>query len=284
MAAGLVLLLLCIAAFTIASRSFVIVNAWEEGLVFRYGRMIKKLSPGLNTILPFIDVIAVIDMRIRSIDVPPQKVITGDNAVIFIDAIIYYRPLDAEKMILRVAQFDKATVAMAQTTMRAIIGDMNFDSVNSERDKINARMESEMNNLAEQWGMQLISVEINEIEMGSSTLYKAIAQQVRAERLKRAAILESEGVKESLIINALGEKEAIYKVADGQAAAKIIRSVGEAKSIGIVAEEAKKISGNALSLWELEMWKDVSSGENANVLLPYNIKDFMKCMRGVGGK
>ena len=281
---GLVLLLACVVLFVGASRSFVIVNAWEQGVIFRYGRFIKKMAPGFNIILPFIDVVAVIDMRMRSIDVPHQKVITKDNAIVNIDAIIYYTPLDAEKLILNIAEFDRATVAIAQTTMRAIIGEFILDNLNSEREKINARLVQDVAKFAQSWGMNIISVEINEVQMTSEELYFAIAMEVKAERLRRAAVLESEGEKASTILRAQGECEMIKMIADGKATAKVIMADGESKAIRIVAKEALGISGNALSLWELGLWKDMSSGKESNVLLPYNIKEFMKCMKGVGGR
>jgi regulator of protease activity HflC (stomatin/prohibitin superfamily) len=281
---GLVFLSVAIGILTIVSRSFVIIQQYEEGLVFRYGRFIRKLPPGVNFVLPLIDVVGVVDMRIRSIDVPRQKVISSDNAVVGLDAIIYYRPIEAEKLILNVAQYEIATIKLSQTALRSIVGDMQFDALNSERNEINGRLNKALAQLGNKWGIEIIRAEIGQIIPQSNSLRNALLWQVRAERLKRATILESEGMRDSLVINAQGARQAIETTAQGRAKAKVNLAQGEAQGIGIVSHEAKKIEGSALSIWEIGTWKALSSSKNSNVVLPYNLNEFMACMKGIEGK
>ena len=280
---GIAFLLVFIAAFTVAGRSFIVINQYEEGLKFQYGRYLTKLLPGINFIIPFIDVIAVVDMRIRALDVPTQKVITKDNAFVGIDAIIYYKPANAERLVLNVAQYEVATIKISQTHLRAIVGEITFDSLNSEREYINKRLSEGLARLTESWGMNIISAEINEVSPLSNSLISALTKEVRAERMKRATILESEGRKESFVLSAQGVKQATETVAAGLAKAAVNVAAGEAEAIGIVAKEAGHIEGSALTIWEINMWKTVSQNKSSTVLLPYNIKDFIKCLKGIEG-
>lgn len=281
---GLVFLLAAIGILTALSRAFVVIEQYEQGLVFRYGRFMRKLGPGVNFILPLIDVVGVVDMRIRSIDVPTQKVISSDNAVVGLDAIIYYCPVEAEKLILNVAQYEIATIKLSQTALRSIVGDMPFDALNSEREEINKRLNAALSSLGNKWGIEIIRAEIGRITPLSDSLRHALLWQVRAERLKRANILESEGMCESLIINAQGERQAIETIAQGRSKAQVNLAHGEAQGIGIVAAEAKKIEGAALSIWEIGTWKALSSSKKASVVLPYRLNEFMACMKGIEGK
>ncbi len=281
---GLVFLIIGITFFSLVSRSFIIINQYEEGVKFRYGRYVSKLTPGINFIIPLIDVISIVDMRIRSLEVPSQKVITKDNTVVKIEAVIYYRPTDAEKIILNVAQYELASIWRAQTSLRAIIGDMTFDNLNSEREHINKELTNNLKEITESWGIKIISAEIGEVSVTSAALAYALAREVRAERIKRACILESEGTREAAVLNAQGIKQATETLATGLATAKINIAQGESGAIEIVSKEAQNIVGPALSLWELNTWKRISSSPDATVILPYNISGWMECMNGIEGQ
>ncbi|MCX6778173.1 MAG: SPFH domain-containing protein [Candidatus Micrarchaeota archaeon] len=172
---GIVFLLLGIAVFAIAARAVIFIYQYEEGVRFRYGRYLSKLPPGPNFLVPLIDVVSIVDMRIRSMEVPPQKVVTSDNAVVMIEAVIYYRPIDAEKIILHVAQYEKASVLLSQTSLRAIVGEMIFDNLNSEREYINRRLKESLDRLAESWGIMIISAEIGEVNPEAGARGKAQA-------------------------------------------------------------------------------------------------------------
>ncbi|MEW6529065.1 MAG: SPFH domain-containing protein [Candidatus Micrarchaeota archaeon] len=284
MGIGVIFLIIGIAFFMLISRSFIVINQYEEGVKFRYGRYVGKLNPGINFLIPLIDTIKIIDMRIHSIDVPHQNVITKDNATVKIEAIIYYRIVDAEKVVLNIAQYESASIWRAQTSLRAIIGDMVFDSLNSEREYINQRLTNAIKGIGLAWGIEIISAEIGEVKVDSSSLFDALVKQVRAERLKRACILTSEGMRESAILNAQGIKQATETTAFGLSQAKINVAQGEAESIKLVSDSARSnLIGPALTLWELNMWKTISSNSNTTAVLPYDVTNWMNCMKGVEG-
>ncbi|MBS3068108.1 hypothetical protein J4450_05370 [Candidatus Micrarchaeota archaeon] len=280
---GLEILLIIVGFFTVIARSFIIIRQYEQGLKFRYGRYIAKLNPGINFIVPMLDVVAIVDMRIRTIAVPPQKVITKDNGIVKIDAVIYYRPLDAERLLLNIANYEIATIKLAQAYLRSVVGEVSFDELNSKREYINGKLREYLLKFVESWGMQVIAAEISEVLPAIQSLSAALIKEVRAERIKRAVILESEGAKEAAIINASGERQATETVASGTATAKVNVAKGEAEGIGIVAKEAKGITDNALSIWEINTWKVLSKSKSSTVLLPYNIREFIKCLKGIEG-
>src|SRR3989338_1987419 len=280
---GLEILLIIVGFFTVIARSFIIIRQYEQGLKFRYGRYIAKLNPGINFIVPMLDVVAIVDMRIRTIAVPPQKVITKDNGIVKIDAVIYYRPLDAERLLLNIANYEIATIKLAQAYLRSVVGEVSFDELNSKREYINGKLREYLLKFVESWGMQVIAADISEVLPAIQSLSAALIKEVRAERIKRAVILESEGAKEAAIINASGERQATEAVASGTATAKVNVAKGEAEGIGIVAKEAKGITDNALSIWEINTWKVLSKSKSSTVLLPYNIREFIKCLKGIEG-
>jgi regulator of protease activity HflC (stomatin/prohibitin superfamily) len=186
---GIFLLIIIIA--TILSRSLRIVREWERLIVLRLGKFIGIRGPGLAFLVPFVDRGLIVDMRINTIDVPKQEVITRDNVTIRIDAAVYYRVIDPERAILRVRDYNYAIALLAQTTTRDVIGQLDLDDVLTKRDEINRRIQNIIDSVTEPWGVKVSMVTLKAVELPEGMI-RAMAHQAEAERIRRARIIEAE--------------------------------------------------------------------------------------------
>jgi regulator of protease activity HflC (stomatin/prohibitin superfamily) len=169
-----------------------IVQQYEAGVLFRFGRIVDVRTPGLNIIIPFVDVLRKIDLRIITLPIPPQKIITKDNVSVDVSAVAYYKIVDAVKSVVAIQDVDAAIDQIAQTSLRNIVGKFQLDEVLSERVTINAEITKILDTYTEVWGVVVSSVEIKDIELPDS-MQRAIAKQAEAEREKRAKIISAEG-------------------------------------------------------------------------------------------
>lgn len=169
-----------------------IVQQYEKGVVFRFGKIISIREPGLNLIVPFIDWIRLVDMRIVTLPIPPQKIITKDNVSVDISAVAYFKIVDAVKSIVAIQDVYAAIDQIAQTSLRNIVGKFQLDEILSERITINAEITKILDTYTEAWGVVVKSVEIKDIELPDN-MRRAIAKQAEAEREKRAKIISAEG-------------------------------------------------------------------------------------------
>lgn len=192
-------------------KSVKIVRPHERGLVERFGEYKRTASPGITFILPFIDALQKIDLRERVIDVPPQDVITEDDAVVTVDALVYFEVRDPLRVAYKVENFELAATKLAQTSLRDIIGGMELDETLTSRNKINSRLEEILDEATDRWGVNITRVELQKIEPPED-LVEAMAQQMKAERNRRATIREAKGIKQAEILKAEGEADAIQKV------------------------------------------------------------------------
>jgi len=182
------LLVLLVAASTVR-----IAREYERGVVFRLGRLIELRGPGLFLILPFgIDRLTKVDLRVITLEVPPQEVITSDNVTVKVSAVIFFQVLDARAAITRVFNFVMATSQIAQTTLRAVLGQSSLDELLSGRDKINQTLKTIIDQQTEPWGIKVSAVEVKDAEL-APTMVRALARQAEAEREKRAKIIATEG-------------------------------------------------------------------------------------------
>ena len=186
---GIFLLIIIVA--TILSRSLRIVREWERLIVLRLGKFVGIRGPGLVFLVPFVDRGLVVDMRINTIDVPKQEVITKDNVTIRIDAAVYYRVIDPEKAVLRVRDYNYAIAMLAQTTMRDVIGQLELDDVLTKRDEINRKIQNIIDSVTEPWGVKVSMVTLKAVELPEGMI-RAMAHQAEAERIRRARIIEAE--------------------------------------------------------------------------------------------
>jgi regulator of protease activity HflC (stomatin/prohibitin superfamily) len=186
---GVIVLLAIIIVFS----SLRIANEYERGVVFRLGRLIPLKGPGLFFIIPFgIDRLVKIDLRVITLEVPPQEVITNDNVTAKVNAVIYFQVVDAQRAVVQVLNYINATSQIAQTTLRAALGQATLDELLANREKINQNLQKIIDEQTEPWGIKVAVVEIKDVEL-PSTMQRAMAKQAEAEREKRAKIINADG-------------------------------------------------------------------------------------------
>lgn len=183
---------LAISALVLMFLGLRIVQQYEKGVVFRFGKIVSIREPGLNLIIPFIDWIRLVDLRIVTLPIPPQKIITKDNVSVDISAVAYFKIVDAVKSIVAIQDVYAAIDQIAQTSLRNIVGKFQLDEILSERITINAEITKILDAYTESWGVVVNSVEIKDIELPDN-MQRAIAKQAEAEREKRAKIISAEG-------------------------------------------------------------------------------------------
>ncbi len=209
-------------------RSIVIIRPHQAGIVERLGRYVKTLGGGFHFIIPFMDKIIRVDLREQVVDVPAQEVITKDNVIVTVDGIIYYKVVRPEDVTYKVSNFVRAAIALAQTNLRNIIGELSLDDTLTSREIINTKLRSVLDEATDGWGVKVTRVEIKRIDPPTDVM-QAMHKQMKAEREKRAMILEAEGVKEAQIQKALGVKQA-----------QILKAEGEAKAMELIAKATKE--------------------------------------------
>jgi len=276
--------------FVIAASSIKIIRPYERGLVERLGKFRKELGAGLHIIVPFFDRLIKVDMRERVIDVPPQEVITKDNVIVTVDAVIYYEVTDAYKVIYNVSNFDIATIKLAQTNLRNVIGELELDQTLTSRERINLKLREVLDEATDKWGVRITRVEIKKIDPPKDIM-EAMSKQMKAERTKRAAILEAEGVKQAQILRAEGEKSAAILKAEGEAEA--IKKVAEANKYRLIAEaegQAQAIlnvfkaihEGNPnkeiITLKYLEALAKMAEGNASKIFMPYETSSLLSSL------
>jgi len=215
---GTLLVVILIFLFLVAMMGIKVIRPYELACVERLGKYQRTVQPGLNFILPFLDRLIKVDMREQVVDVPPQEVITKDNATVTVDAIIYYEVTDPVKVLYNVAQFRLATVKLAQTNLRNVVGDLSLDESLTSRERINTKLRDVLDEATDKWGAKVTRVELQRIEPPGDVT-EAMHRQMKAERERRAVVLEAEGFKTAAILRADGEKQAKILEAEGHAAA-----------------------------------------------------------------
>ena len=225
-------------ALIMVARSARIVSQYEKGLIMRLGKYRATVGSGLTFLVPMIEDLLKVDMRERVIKVEPQEVITKDNVLVTVDAVIYYRIIDPVKSTFEVQNFAYAATILAQTNLRNLIGDKSLDETLTARDTINANLRNVLDEATNTWGVKVTRVEVQKIDPPAD-ITEAMSRQMKAERTKRAQILEAEGVKQSQILQAEGSKQASILKADGEAQARILQANAEAKAIEVTSQAAE---------------------------------------------
>ena len=235
MSAGLVVLIaLAVVVFIILARSIRIVPQARAGIVERLGRYQRTLNPGLALLVPFVDRLRpLIDLREQVVSFPPQPVITEDNLVLGIDTVVYFQVNDPKAASYEIANYIQAIEQLVVTTLRNVIGGMTLEDTLTSRDKINAELRTVLDEATGKWGIRVNRVEIKSVDPPGS-IQEAMEKQMRAERDKRAAILQAEGYKQSQILTAEGEKQSSILRAEGQRESQRLYAEGQAKAIETV--------------------------------------------------
>ena len=234
----LLLVVVLFIALVSLARSARVVKQYEKGLVLRLGRYRHTVDSGLTFLVPMVEGLISVDMRERVIMVEPQKVITKDNVSVTVDAVIYYRISDPVKATFEVQNFALAATTLAQTNLRNLIGDKSLDETLTARDTINANLRAVLDEATNTWGVKVTRVEVQKIDPPAD-ITEAMSRQMKAERDKRANILEAEGVKQAQILAAEGVKQSEILKAEGDAQARITRATAEARAIEMVSNAAE---------------------------------------------
>ena len=213
-------------------------NKYENGIVMRFVKFHGITDSGLTFIVPFTDTIVRVDMREQVISVPPQKLITKDNVTVEVDAVVYYKVVDPVKSQFEVQDFGYACTTLAQTNLRNLIGDRTLDETLVARDMINTNLRHVLDEATNNWGVKVTRVEVQKIDPPRD-ITEAMSRQMKAERDKRAAVLEADGIKQSQILQAEGFKQSEILKAEGDAQARITRANAEAEAIRLVSTAAE---------------------------------------------
>ena len=225
-----------------------ILQEYERGVVFFLGRYQTVKGPGLILLIPFLQKMTIVDLRVNVMDVPTQDVISRDNVSVKVNAVIYFRVVAADKAIINVANVFEATSQLAQTTLRSVLGQHELDDMLAERDKLNSDIQAILDTRTDNWGIKVANVEIKHVDLDESMI-RAIAQQAEAERSRRAKV-----------INAEGEQQAAQKLAEAA------RTLGGEKQ--------------ALQLRYLQTLKDIAGEKSSTIVFPLPI-DLIEPLKGI---
>jgi regulator of protease activity HflC (stomatin/prohibitin superfamily) len=266
---GVVLFVVLIFCLVILFRSARIVRQYEKGLVMRLGKFHALAPSGLTLIMPIIDDLIRVDMREQVITVPPQKLITKDNVTVEVDAVVYYKVVDPMKSQFEVQDFGYACTTLAQTNLRNLIGDRTLDETLVARDMINSNLRHVLDEATNNWGVKATRVEVQKIEPPRD-ITDAMSRQMKAEREKRAAVLEAEGIKQSQILQSEGKKQSEILKAEGDAQARITRANAEAEAIKMVSTAAETyFKERAETMRRLEVLNNTLA-QNTKYIVPSN--------------
>jgi len=258
-----------------------IVQPYEQAIYMRLGKFVKVLNQGLNMVFPLVNRVVKLDLRTQVLDVPSQEVITRDNSPVNVDAIIYIKVTDPKNAFFEVTNYRMATVYLAQTTLRSVVGEMELDEILSNREKINIQLRDILDESTDKWGVKVEAVEIRELDP-AKRVKDAMEEQTSSERrrraailqadgLKRAAILEAEGKKKSMILEAEGLRQSMILEAEGKRLAVILEGQGDAQRLRIMAVGAAALDAKAMSVLSMETLKSVGEGESTKFFFPLEL-------------
>ncbi|MEY9847318.1 SPFH domain-containing protein [Streptacidiphilus sp. MAP5-3] len=279
----IVLVIVAVFVFVVLLRTIQVIPQAQAAIVERFGRYTRTLNAGLNIVVPFIDTVRNrLDLREQVQPFPPQPVITQDNLVVNIDTVIYFQVTDPRAATYEVQSYLQAIEQLTITTLRNIIGSMDLESTLTSRETINAGLRGVLDEATGKWGIRVNRVELKAIEPPTS-IQDSMEKQMRADRDKRAAILQAEGERQSAILKAEGKKQADVLQAEGEAQAAVLRADGEAAAIRTVFDAIH--SGDAdqklLAYKYLETLPQIAQGDaNKLWIIPSEVGEALK---GVGG-
>jgi regulator of protease activity HflC (stomatin/prohibitin superfamily) len=275
MAAIIVLAVLAFLLFVLAFTTIKIVRPYQRGVVERLGRYKGTVDPGLRIIVPFVDRIHMVDMREQVVEVPAQEVITSDNVVVSVYAVIYHEATDAKRLMYNVANFELAVTKLAQTNLRNLIGDLDLDDALTSSAKINTHLRDILDDSTDKWGVRVVRVEIQRIDPPPDVV-QSMHHQMQAERTRRAVVTEAlgvrraEGEKQAAILEAQGRSEAIQRLADAEKYRETAVAEGEAAATRSVfsAIHDGDPTPDLIALKYLEALQAVADGQATKIFLP----------------
>jgi regulator of protease activity HflC (stomatin/prohibitin superfamily) len=263
----IVLLIVTALVFITLARTIRIVPQARAGVVERFGRYSRTLNAGLAIVVPFIDRIReMVDLREQVVSFKPQPVITEDNVVVSIDTVIYFQVTEPKAATYEIANFIQGIEQLTVTTLRNVIGGLDLEETLTSRDQINQQLRGVLDEATGKWGIRVNRVELKAIDPPGS-IQESMEKQMRAERDKRAAVLNAEGVKQSQILEAEGEKQSAILRAEGQRQATILAAEGQAQAIGTVFQAIHKGDADPklLAYQYLQTLPQIAQGESNKV-------------------
>ena len=287
---GIIIAVIVIVLFVLGIR---IVRPYQRGVVERFGRYARTAESGFRWIIPFVDRMTKVDMRENVVDVPPMEVITKDNVAVTVDAVVYYRATDAVKLIYNVTNFYLAATKLAQTNLRNVVGELTLDESLTSRERINGQLRDILYDATEQWGVEIVRVELQRIEPPADVT-NAMHRQMKAEREKRAVILEAEGerqaaiekaegIKQSSILEAEGKAQAIREVADAEKAQRILHSEGEAAAVqNVLAQLHAEDTETYIAVRYVESLKAIADGNAPKIFMPTEMSGLASATGAIG--
>lgn len=289
----ILLIIIAVVIIVVIGAGTKIIRPWQKGLVERLGKYQRTVDSGLTIIMPFIENIAKVDMREQVVDVPPQAVITKDNVAVDVDAVVYYEITDPVKVQYNITNFYLAATKLAQTNLRNLIGDLALDESLTSRETINNALRQVLDDATDKWGARVTRVELQRIEPPKDVT-EAMHRQMKAERERRAvileaegtktaAILEAEGKKQAQILNAEGEAEAIKRVADADKYQKLTVAQGEAQAIEFVFGAIHKgdPTNDLIAIRYLEALQKIADGKATKIFLPLETTGILGSIGGI---
>ena len=283
---SLIVIFLILVIVAIFAKGVVIIQPYEQGLQIRLGQYVGRMNPGFRWIVPFVSNVITLDLRTTVMEIPSQEVITKDNSPTNVDAIVYIRVIDPEKAYFEVANYRLATVALAQTTLRGVIGDMELDEVLYNRDIINTKLRDILDRETDQWGVKVERVEIKEVDP-IEAVKNAMTEQTAAERARRAAILradgekrsailKAEGLRQSMILEAEGERQSKVLRAEGERLSRILQAQGEAQGLRILSVGAAPLDRKAITVLSLNALKSMATGQATKIIFPFEVSELIR--------
>lgn len=283
---GIVLLFVIGAIILILVSGIRIIQPYQQGLWILLGQYRGRLNPGFNWVFPLVSNVIKLDLRTQVLEIPKQEVITKDNSPTNVDAIIYIKVVDPEKAYFEVTNYRMATIALAQTTLRSVIGDMELDEVLYNRDLINSRLRDILDKATDAWGVRVEAVEIREVDP-VGPVKAAMEEQTSAERRRRAAILladgskrsailEAEGAKQAMILKAEGSRQSKILEAEGTRVSSILQAQGQAQSLRLISLGAVPLDKKALTVLSLDTLAKMASGQATKIIFPFEISKLIE--------
>jgi len=281
-----------------------IVRPYQRGVIERLGRFHVTAEPGLRLLVPFIDRIVLVDMREHVVDVPPQEVITADNVVVSVDAVVYYEPVDPQRLIYNVENFIMAVTKLAQTNLRNLVGDLQLDQALTSRDSINTSLRAILDDATDSWGVRVKRVEIQRIDPPMDVM-NAMHEQMKAERTRRATVTQADGERQAAITRAEGQRQSEILQAEAVRQREILEAEGRALAVRQLAEaerfrveteaagEAAAIravysaihdgdpTSDLIAIKYLEALAKVADGKATKIFLPADTSTAMGALAGV---
>jgi len=270
--------IVAVIAIALVASTIKIVREYERLVVFRLGRLIGAGGPGVAFVIPIVNRFVRIDLRERYLEVPHQTCITKDNAPTDIDFLIYYKVIEATKSVVQVQNFQGASIGIATTTLRAVVGDIPLDELLARREQINLVLRTKLDEVTQRWGIKVTNVEIREIKPPQD-VQAAMVRQMSAERTRRATVTEADGKREASILVAEGEKKSNILRAEGDKQAAVLRAEGYAGALNQIFAAAKGIDSKTMTLQYLDALKALGASPSTKYIFPLEFTNLVSPLR-----